>query len=49
MSIGHSGKTWSNLVLARQTELCSVNVIVDSKVTFEKNAPLHDFVNFLLM
>ena len=38
VSTCHKNKRWSHLVLARQTELCSVNVTVDSKVTFENGA-----------
>ena len=35
MSTDHRSKRWSHQVLVKQTELCSVNVIVDSKMTFE--------------
>ena len=35
MSTGHRSKRQPHLVLARQTELCSVIVAVDSMVTFE--------------
>ena len=44
VSIGHKRKRWSHQVQARQTELCSVNVTVDSKVTFANWR--HYFVNF---
>ena len=35
MSTCHKSKRWPHKVLVRQTGLCSVNVAVDSTVTFE--------------